>query len=147
MVTKQEIENFSGLNAFYPEAQAEAIVFECVKFRKSETGELDLGYIREKAASIVRWVRDVSFDIEKCRAGSIEELIAVFKCYLDKTDEQAKEAIVRGAWVIRVCRECFLSYSLPIRLEYTPYPTFAPYETAWHDCCPWCYKPIGERNE
>jgi hypothetical protein len=140
MVTAKEIEDFSGLNSLYAAAQADGISFESEKLRKGATG--DLAYIKDKAEQILRWISDVSFDIEKCRAQSIEELIKLFQQYIGDSEKRARKRIKEGAWKIETCAECGKKHSLPIRLEYTPYPTFAPYETAWRDCCPWCYKPL-----
>jgi hypothetical protein len=136
MVTKNEIGDFSGLNPDYLAAQAEGIVFECKKLR--EEGVADLAYIQEKAENISRFVRDVSLDIEKCRAHSMEELIDVFKRYLGDTRKQAKNRVKRGAWKIEKCPNCGEKFSLPVRLEV---------EGAWCDCCPFCYKPIEKGTE
>lgn len=121
MVTKRTLREFSDLDSEYIRGKADALL------RASKKEDMDFAYILKKAEDIIRFCKDVSFDIQKCRAQSMEELIEVFIHFRGLSREQA--IIATREWKIRQCQKCNEHYALPLRKDDKT-------------LCPYCYKEV-----
>jgi hypothetical protein len=135
MVTKKEIRDFSLLNPEYINIMGAAIA------KEASHNNMDFSYILDKVERIKRFINDVSFDIGKHRAQSLEEVDALFRQYFTPSRNAP-----RDAYHIETCPHCNRLYSMKLHIEAEP-DTPRPQEAQiFIDVCPHCYKPLPNRE-